>query len=460
MELATLCGATAPDGAADARIDDHAKVVIDSRQVAPGDLFVALKGPHHDAHRFLNDVWRSGAAAAIVDREVPVPEGRWALQVEDTEAALRRLAAGYRSGFDIPVAAITGSCGKTTTKEMVRQILARDRHALITQGNLNNQIGLPLTLLGLRPEHDLCVVEMGVNHPGEIDELCALSAPTVGLVTGIGAAHLEGLGDAEGVAREKGRLFAALGAGGTAVVNLDDPRVVDQAEQYPCGRRITYTSHPETDADVSVTLVEEVGEGANAALGVAGISVPIRIFSAAPYQLQNAAAAAALCHALGVAAEAIAAGLAAFSPLPMRGQEVLLKSGARVIDDTYNANPVSMMAALSALAAIDTPGRRIAVLGDMLELGEGAAGLHRELGQHIPELGISKLICVGTLAREIATAAQGLDEVHTVERPDAALPLLNDLRDGDVVLVKGSRGLAMETIVQHLTHPSDVEAVA
>jgi UDP-N-acetylmuramoyl-tripeptide--D-alanyl-D-alanine ligase len=444
---AELAGGSVAHGDPGREIGDAARVTIDSRAVERGDLFVALAGTRTDGHAFVADAADRGAAAVLVSDDSVIdalPDGCAAVRVADTQDGLTSLGAGYRRGFDIPVAAVTGSCGKTTTKEMAAAILADRLETLVTPGNWNNHIGLPLTLLMLRPAHRAAVVELGVNHPGEMDHLARLCAPTHALVTNVGPAHLEGLGSAEGVAAEKGRLFAALGKDGTAIVNLDDPRVTEVAGVHT-GPRLTYSARGRK-ADVTVAAA---GDGVRVTLK--GEAREASLFSTAPHQLENAAAAAALACALGIGADGVAAGLASFSPRPMRGRELAAPSGARVIDDTYNANPLSVRAAVEALMALPGPGRRVAVIGDMLELGGKAADLHRETGRMISSLGPDRLVCVGRMAAHLAEGARGLADVRTVPDPLAAAAHLEDLGAGDVVLVKGSRGLAMERLVALLT---------
>lgn len=437
-------------GDGEARVPDTAKVTIDSRKVAAGDLFVALAGTRTDGHAFLGDAAARGAAAVLVHQTEAAKNLAPAcgvIVVDDTLAGLQRLATGYRGGFDLALAAISGSCGKTTTKEMAAAILqASGRAALVTQGNLNNHIGLPLTLLALRPAHEVAVVELGINHPGEMDLLCGICRPTVGLVTNAGATHLEGLENADGVAHEKGRLFAALGADGTAVVNRDDPRVVREGIRHKAGRTVTYSARADVPADVAVTA-----DNGQVTLEVGGETRPLTLFSSAPHQRANAAAAAALCHALGVGTDAIAEGLSAFTAPPMRGREVTAASGATIIDDSYNANPLAVRAAVAGLMARPKAGRRVAVIADMLELGPDAGRLHRETGGAIAELGPDRLVCVGRLGAEIARGAAALADVRTAPDAEAAAAHLSDLGPGDVVLVKGSRGLAMERLVTKLT---------
>jgi UDP-N-acetylmuramoyl-tripeptide--D-alanyl-D-alanine ligase len=452
-QAARLCGGTLVSGDGAREVPDGAKVTIDSREAGPGDLFVALPGTRVDGHAFLTEVAGKGSAAVLIsDPRAAQDLGDCAvIAVADTEAGLQKLAAGYRRGFAVPVAAVTGSCGKTTTKELAATILEGQTNALVTPGNRNNQIGLPLTLLALRPEHRACLVELGVNRPGEMDLLTGICAPTLGLITNVGPAHLAGLGSREGVAAEKGRLFAALGAAGTAAVNADDPYVVREARDH-IGPKVSYTTGS-GPADVAVTA-----QGDDVVLRIGTETRVLRLFSNAPHQCQNAAAAACLTHLLGCGIEAVAAGLAAFAPRPMRGRTLQTPTGARVIDDTYNANPLSVRAAVEALMATPAAGRRIAVIGDMLELGERAAALHRDTGSAIAALGPDRLVCVGDFADPLREGAARLADVRTSPEPLAAAAHLEDLGPGDVVLVKGSRGLAMERLVALLTNGVEARA--
>jgi UDP-N-acetylmuramoyl-tripeptide--D-alanyl-D-alanine ligase len=463
---ARLAGGRLTSGDGAAEVSDAAKVTIDSRKAAAGDLFVALVGTRTDGHRFLAAAAAQGAAAVLVhDARAAegLPPSCAVIVVDDTLSGLQRLAAGYRSGFSLGLAAISGSCGKTTTKEMAAAALQKaGLAALVTQGNLNNHIGLPLTLLALRPAHKVAVVELGINHAGEMDLLCSLCRPTVGLVTNVGATHLQGLKNADGVAHEKGRLFAAVKGTGTAVVNRDDPRVVRETIRHKAARTVTYSARTEVPADVSITA----GADGALTLKVADRTGRLALFSAAAYQRSNAAAAAALCHALGVGFDAIAEGLAAFTAPAMRGREVTTPAGAVVIDDSYNANPLAVRAAVAALMAGPKTdgqpggrtGRRVVVIADMLELGPEAPRLHRETGAAIAELKPDRLVCVGRLGAEIAKGAKGLPDVRTAPDAEAAAGHLSDLGPGDVVLVKGSRALAMERLVHKLTAAEGVRA--
>lgn len=420
-------------------------VATDSRTLQAGELFIPLRGPRFDGHDFLAQAVQRGAAACLSEEVVtglPVP----VIGVDDTLTALGDLAAGVRQGFDGPVAAVTGSAGKTTTKDMLAAVLAGRNPGLATDGNFNNLIGLPLTLLRLDPLDRWVVVEMGMSARGEIARLAAIARPSVGIITNVGAAHLEELATLAGVARAKGELFAALPAGGTAVVNADDERV----RQLPVAngvRRLLYGLAAE--AAVRAEQVQGDGEGVSFRLCLPEGCHPVRLAVAGRHNVHNALAAAAGAVALGVAVPAIVAGLEAFRPRAGRMDRVLLADEVVLFDDSYNANPLSVQAALQTLA--ESGGRqKFAVLGDMLELGADAATLHRETGRAAARC-VQGVIALGPLAPEVVAGARagGLpaDRVAVAADHAAALALLQRwLQPGDRVLVKGSRGMRMERI--------------
>jgi UDP-N-acetylmuramoyl-tripeptide--D-alanyl-D-alanine ligase len=451
-------GAERLAGAADALCTS---VAIDSRRVAPGALFVAIRGPNHDAHAFLADTVRAGATALLVERAAfaaaggaaALPGAPAVLAVEDTTAALGALAAGHRRTVSIPVIAITGSNGKTTTKEMMAAILASRAPCLKTEGNLNNQFGLPLTLLRLAPEHRAAVVEIGMNHPGEIAPLAAIAAPTVGVITNVGTAHIEHLGSQDGIAREKGALFEALGADAVAVANADDPRVLAQlartrARPLRFGRAAGADVRAEAEAGLP-------GGGVSFELATPAGRATVRVHGDGTVLVINALAAAAGALAAGASLDEIAAGLAAVRPPAGRMARLALPCGVTVLDDTYNANPQSMEVALRSLAALKGAQRGIAVLGDMGELGATAPAAHRAAGRLAAELGVELLFAVGNHAGEVLAGAReaGLPAERGVAAGDAgelAERVRGALRGGDWVLVKGSRSMRMERIVQAL----------
>jgi UDP-N-acetylmuramoyl-tripeptide--D-alanyl-D-alanine ligase len=434
-----------------------AGVSTDTRSIAPGSAFVALRGERFDGHDFLAEAARAGAACAVVARgRVPAPPpGLPLLEVEDTLAALGAIARWHRLRFDVPVVGVTGSNGKTTTREMVAGILATRGPVLCTEGNLNNEVGVPLTLLRLRPEHRAAVVEMGMSARGEIARLAAIAEPRVGVVTNALPAHLEGLGTVDGVADAKGELYKGLPADGIVVANADDPRMLHRARKS--GRRmLTFSARPDAKADVAVLRVLEQGpEGQRFLLGVGTKELDVRLPLVGEHNAVNAAAAAAAAIALGCTDREIVQGLAGVRPVGRRLRVERLPSGVLLVDDCYNANPASMRAALRTLRQLAGSGRALAALGDMLELGPSEGELHRELGRDAAAAGLAALAAFGPrarLARDAAVEA-GLpagDAFHT-EDPDALVAFVRErLRPGDTLLVKGSRGMRLERLVEAL----------
>jgi UDP-N-acetylmuramoyl-tripeptide--D-alanyl-D-alanine ligase len=415
----------------------------DTRTLAAGELFVALRGPNHDGHDWLAAARARGACAALVERWQPDPLPQ--LRVADTRRALGLLAAAWRTRFAGPVLAVTGSNGKTTVKEMLAAILRQRGAVLATRGNLNNDIGLPLTLLQLRPEHRCAVLEMGANHAGEIAWLAGLARPDVALVNNAGAAHLEGFGGLEGVARAKGEIYAALPRGGTAVINADD----DYAGYWRtvAGARRVLSFGLVKPADVSAR-VEEQEAGARLQLITPQGRVQAHLAVPGRHNVMNALAATACALAAGVGLKDISAGLAAFTPAPGRLASLPGPAGSRVVDDSYNANPSSLAAALAAVAA--QPGEHWLVLGDMFELGADAARLHADCGAQARAAGFSRLLTLGEHSAE-ATRAFGAGARHfAADEAALAAAVLEGIGPQVTVLVKGSRGMKMERIVRRL----------
>lgn len=439
-------------------------VSTDSRKIRAGDLFIALRGEHFDGYEFVADALQSGAAAALVNADsyevqasLPNPESRILnpdfpiLIVEDTRRALGQLAAYWCRQFDIPLVAITGSNGKTTVKEMLAGILraasGRDDAVLATGGNLNNDIGMPLTLLQLNVQHCYAVIEMGMNHPGEIDYLTHIANPDVALITNASSAHLEGLGSVEAVARAKGEIFAGLKPHGTAVINADD-------EHAPLWRGLAGT-HPllefglEQPADVSGQWQpQNSGLRLSAQTPSGNFSADLQVPGA--HNARNALAASAAAVALNVPLETIAVALEKFSGVAGRLQRKAARHGATLIDDTYNANPASVRAAINVLAQSNAGkpgGRRVLVLGDMGELGENAAAFHAGIGSEARRAGIEKLYALGELSRN-AVSAFGSGAQHFERIEDLQKALEGELDADTTVLVKGSRFMKMERVVE------------
>ena len=426
-------------------------VSIDSRTLGIGDAFFAIHGHHLDGHAFLRDAAARGASCLIVhDLPDELPPSVSAVLVDDTTRALGRLAAYHRARFTVPVVAITGSNGKTTTKEMTAAILETLGPVLKPESNFNNQWGLPLTLLKLGPEHRAVVVELGANTPGEIAALAEISRPTVGVVTMVASAHTEFFGSLDGVAAEKSALVRAIPREGAVVLNADDAKVIAM-RALSRARVLTFSRQP--GADVSAAgPAEETPEGVRVTLETGGGRRTVTLRFAGRHNIVNALAAAGAAAALGLPLEAIARGLAAARPV--KGRCVWKRAGSvRILDDTYNANPVSVRAALETLAAAADARRRIVVLGDMLELGAISEEAHREAGRAVAASGAAEFVGVGrwALAAVEAARAAGLSESHHAATfEDTVALLLKRLAPGDALLVKGSRGMRMERVVDAL----------
>ena len=432
------------DGAANDADVVFTTVSTDSRQLSAGALFVALTGPNFDGHDFIAAARERGAVAALVSRSVadPLPQ----LRVTDTRLALGRLAAAWRSRFTGMLVALTGSNGKTTLKEMIAAILRVRGPTLATEGNLNNDIGVPLTLLRLNGEHAHAVIEMGANHPSEIAYLTGLAQPDVAIINNAGPCHLEGFGDVAGVARAKGEIFQGLGPKGVAVINRDD-EYADYWVGLNPGRRIM-----DFGLDRPAMVRGEILDAASNRfrLSTTMEEITVRLPLTGRHNVRNALAAAAAALAVGATLEDIRRGLESLREVGGRLQHLLGRHGGAVIHDAYNANPASLAAALAAVGA--GPGRKWLVLGDMRELGPAADAWHARSGSEARVAGFERLYALGEHSRA-AVAAFGTGAAH-FEDVDALVADLNrDLhQDGEpaVVLVKGSRGMRMERVVTAL----------
>jgi UDP-N-acetylmuramoyl-tripeptide--D-alanyl-D-alanine ligase len=425
------------------------RVVTDSRSDCTAGLFVALKGERFDAHAFVPQAATNGAVAALVERPLPLDLPQWV--VDDTRLGLGRLAAVWRDRIPARVVAITGSNGKTTCKEMVAAILGQVGSVRATQGNLNNDIGMPLTLLRARDE-DWLVLEMGANHPGEIGYLTDIARPQAALITNAGRAHLEGFGSVEGVARAKGEIARGLPPDGTFVVPGDSPWIGLWRDLAQGRRVLTFGLDPscEVRADPAAVTGDwgEAGFATRFDADVAGQRCTLTVALAGLHNIRNALAAAALATALGIGPEAVSAGLASLRPVPGRLEPKDL-GGLRLIDDTYNANPDSVQAAIDVLVGL--AGRPVLVLGDLGELGPAAARLHREVGEAARAAGVKALYAAGDLSREAVIGfGPGPGAHHFDHQADLISALRRDLDPGDIVLVKGSRRAAMDLVVAAL----------
>lgn len=422
-------------------------VGTDSRKLAAGQLFVALRGEHFDGHAYATTALEQGAAGVMVSSDVLALSA--GVVVKDTRLALGDLAAYWRRKFDIPLAAITGSNGKTTVKEMLASILrteaGADELVLATEGNLNNDIGLPLTLLKLRDQHRYAVAEMGMNHRGEIRYLTRIGAPTVALVNNAGTAHIGELGSVEAIAQAKGEIFEGLSEGGVAVINADDAYAPFWHSLAAPHKVATFGL--EQPADVTATYRLESDHSAVALRTPIG-EVTFDLPSPGLHNVRNALAATTVAMAMGASLAAVAAGLARFSSAKGRLQPKAGLHQATVIDDTYNANPASMKAAIDVLAA--NAGKQILVLGDMGELGQDDARMHAEVGTYAKEQGIDALLALGELSTHMVRTF-GAGARH-FDSPEALAGVLSEMMDQDtVVLVKGSRFMKMERVVALVT---------
>ncbi|MCU6432308.1 UDP-N-acetylmuramoyl-tripeptide--D-alanyl-D-alanine ligase [Undibacterium sp. Jales W-56] len=425
-------------------------LTTDSRKVMPGDVFVALRGEHFDAHDFLADVIAKGAVAVVVEKKpanLDVP----ALVVPNTLAALQDIARYWRQQFTLPVIAVTGSNGKTTVKEMIASILNAHvgaEHSLATSGNLNNEIGVPLTVLRLNDTHRAAVFELGMNHPGEIAVLASVAQATVAMVNNAQREHQEFMQTVQAVAEENGTVLRQLPANGIAVFPADDI-YSDLWRTYAneTGQRKIVTFGLSADADVSATYQVQ-NFGSELQMRIAGKQVSIRLAAAGVHNVRNALAAAACCHSIGVSNEIIAAGLQAFSPVNGRLQSKQAHNGARIIDDTYNANPDSVRAAIDVLAPAGTAG--VLVLGDMGEVGDEGLAFHQEIGRYAQEHGIAQLLTLGELAQH-TTQAYGSGARHFTDVAELCVALDASIDGNSVILIKGSRFMKMERVVAHLT---------
>jgi UDP-N-acetylmuramoyl-tripeptide--D-alanyl-D-alanine ligase len=469
-------------------------ISIDSRTIRPGNLFIAIKGERFDGHRFVYEALERGACGVLVNvsshripntaEEETLLRDKILIGVTDTLAALQGLSRSHRRRWALPVVAVTGSNGKTTTKEMAAEILAERYVTLKNEGNINNQIGLPLTLLRLTSGHQAAVLEMGISRPGELRRLCEMALPQVGLITNIGPAHLETLGSMDAVAAAKAELLESLSPSeGVAILNRDD-LFYSYLRSRVSGRVVTFGLDPEADIHIEDLNAEDSqvvmnlscrssafgiawshekhsrGSGRRAAsaentIPVARSRVQIHLQTIGRHNALNAAAAAAVGWSLGCELEEVRRGLERFRPVAMRS-EIIPWEGRTILNDAYNANPASMLAALETLKRFPARGRRIAVLGDMLELGADAAEAHRRIGRAVVSSGAGFLITMGSHAAETAEGAwasgMSRDHVTVCREPSEAAQILSRMSEsGDVIMIKGSRGMRMERILDHLS---------
>ncbi|OGR91722.1 MAG: hypothetical protein A2992_08450 [Elusimicrobia bacterium RIFCSPLOWO2_01_FULL_59_12] len=437
-------------------LDAFQGLSIDTRTLQEGDLFFAIPGPHHDGHDHLEDAARKGAAGCVIqslDQRVNFERSRPPLMflVPDSISALQQWARFLRQRSTATFIGITGSNGKTTTKEMAASILERVGKTLSSRGNLNNHLGLPLTLSRLEPDHRFAALEMGASQPGDIALLAEIAAPTVGVITNIGKTHLEKLGSQEGILKEKRALWDRLPSDGVAVINQDDPFLAAAAGTLAC-RKIFFGMT--ALADVRAEQVQEEEESVRFMLQIKGQRAPVRLPVAGHFQVMNALAAAGVAHAVGVPVQEIALGLASFRPAAMRMQRVPHPSGAVLINDAYNANPTSVRASVSGFCQSYARRPRWLVLGDMRELGAGARNEHRDLGSWLAGQPLDRVFLYGRDTRFVLEGLRIKSKTFRVERYRKKRLLLAELQrslaEKPVILFKGSRVMRLEDIIRPL----------
>lgn len=428
------------------------QISTDSRTIQPGEFFVAIRGDNFDGHRFVEQVAKRGAAGALVDQgwTGTLPEDFAILRVADTLVGYQQIAGEYRRCLPLKVIAITGSNGKTSTKDFVAAALGRRFRVTKTEGNFNNHIGLPRTMLEATAEDEIAVWELGMNHPGEIGALAALATPDVGIITNIGVAHIEFMGSREAIAQEKGALAEAIGAAGTMILNADDPLSESIAQRTKAKivfvgvkQGVVRAEDITQSAAGSEFTIMEGAHRCRAQLPVPGL-----------HMVQNALLAVAAGRLFGLSTEECAAGLAS-APLTKARLQLRDIGGVQFLDDSYNANPESMKAALRTLVELESAGRRIAVLGQMSELGSESERGHAEVGECAADLGIDHLIAIGELGAAIARAAEaaGLEKTTAVADPKQAAEALAEMvAPGDLVLVKGSRSARTERVLEEFSN--------
>lgn len=447
-DVARLAGGTLVAG--EPRVPFEGGVSIDSRTLTPGDLFFAICGPRHDGHDYLSEVVEKGATGVVLQKDLEVPKTAFAIRVEDTARALQDLAAGFRESRRVKVVAVTGSMGKTTTKEAAASAIGSARRVLKSEGNLNNLYGLPLSLLRLEDE-EVAVLEMGMSAPGEIARLTSIARPDVGVLTNVAEVHLEFFGTISAIAEAKGELFRGLSESAIAVVNADDPLVLEQARRFS-GRKLRFGI--EEEADVRGSAIRATPEGLRFHAVYRGEEVEIESVLRGRHNVYNLLAGLAAASALDVPFAGAARALEGLRPAHHRGERVDFGRRFVLVDETYNSNPRALRSALVSLFE-EKAGRRIAVLGDMLELGPREIDLHRDSGRFAAGLSIDRIIGVGPLAAHILEGAasagaspKDLRSVATAE--EAGRLLLEELQEGDVVLLKASRGIGLERAIEVL----------
>ena len=419
-------------------------ITIDSRSLQPGELFVPIVGDRFDGHDFIPAAVEKGAAASLAHKG-----GEWncpVIKVQSTDEAFRAMAGAYRARFDIPVIGVTGSVGKTTTKELIASVLSQRFDTLKNRGNLNNQTGVPLTLFRLTESHRAAVVEMGTNHHGEIAALSDIVRPTIGVITNIGESHIEYLGSRDGILREKCDVFKNIGEAGRAIVNGDDDKLCTLRGKM--NNLTTYGFGAEND--IRAENVEDKGlEGSEFTAVYGGGSIRLTVPAPGKHMVMNAMCAMAVGLAVGMTEEEIAAGVAAYVPASGR-MDIIKAKSITILSDAYNASPTSMKGSIDI--ACKGEGRSVLILGDMLELGEDAPDYHYQVGRHAAAAGARMLISIGSLSREINRGALegGVKTMHFDSREELLGKIHEIIQPGDTVLVKASHSMGLESIAEYL----------
>src|SRR6266550_1727305 len=445
LQIAELSGAKLEQG--DGKIPVE-RISTDSRTIKKGELFVALRGENFDGHKFVEATAKAGAAGAIVDLKWngKVPAKFAIIRAEDTLLGYQNLAANYRKALSIKVLAITGSNGKTSTKDFAASVLGRKFRVTKTQGNFNNHVGLPRTILEATSNDEVAVWEIGMNHPGEVAALAKLAAPDAAIITNIGTAHIEFMGSLEAIAAEKAALAEAVGPHGTVILNADD----SFTEKIAKGTRANIVLAGTTGGGICASEITQSASGSDFTILEGAHRCRAQLPVPGLHMVQNAMLAVAAGRVFGLSLEEAAAGLAG-APLAKARLQIREIRGVQFIDDSYNANPDSMKAALRTLVELDADGKRIAVLGEMRELGDESEHGHREVGETAAVLKIDYLIAIGNVAAAIARAAEhaGLEQSTTVGSTSEAAELLGEIAaPGDLVLVKGSRLARTEQVIE------------
>src|SRR5205809_1561966 len=455
-QIAQLAGAWLSSGEGTVVIS---KVSTDSRTIKPGELFVALRGENFEGHDFVEASAKAGATGALVDFNWAgsVPNNFALLRATDTLQAYQTLAANYRRSLALKVLGITGSNGKTSTKDFAAAVLARRFRVTKTEGNFNNHVGLPRTILEATSEDEVAVWEIGMNHPGEIEALSKIAAPDAAIITNIGVAHIEFMGSREAIAMEKGALAEAVEPQGTVILNADDPF----SEGIAARTRAKVVFAGTTGGAVRVIEIRQSAEGSEFTIVEGAHRCRAQLPVAGSHMVQNALLALAAGRAFGLSIEECAAGLAS-APLTKARLQIKEIGGVQFLDDSYNANPDSMKAALRTLVELDAEGKRIAVLGEMGELGRESERGHREVGEEAATLGIDQLIAIGKMGKKIAQAAEkaGLPKTAAVASTLEAAQLLGEVASpGDLVLIKGSRAARTERVLEEFAKEQSMEGM-